>query len=306
MSAPTPYFSVVTPSYNQGNWIEGCIESVLSQGVDDFEHIVFDNCSTDETAAIAARHSHLQFHSERDRGQSHALNKALELARGEIVCWLNADDQYAPGAFDVVRREFTRPEVDVIFGDAREVFFDGRPSEVRRARFGDRDDFLYWWEKRTDLLQPAVFFRRKLLARTGPLEEDFYIMMDTELWWRMTAIAHFHYIPEVLAIQQRQPESKTVMNVALLFEEKQRFFDPLLKERFPASWPKNVLARHYTMGMRFARLAEAAGDRRMAQTMLRLSVRQNPAMLLSPTWWKARVKAGKQRNPTPPLAALQP
>ena len=80
-----PFFSVVTPSWNQGAWIEGCIKSVLQQGVEDFEHIVFDNCSDDQTAEVLARYPHLQTHIERDSGQSNALNKGFRQARGEII-----------------------------------------------------------------------------------------------------------------------------------------------------------------------------------------------------------------------------
>ena len=104
MSERPPFFSVVTPSFNQAKWIGGCIESVLAQGTDDFEHIIFDNCSSDDTAAVVARHPHVLWHREPDRGQSEALNKAMVLARGEVICWLNADDRYLPGAFEMVRQ----------------------------------------------------------------------------------------------------------------------------------------------------------------------------------------------------------
>ena len=291
MSGDAPFFSVLTPSWNQAAWIEGCITSVLAQGVgDDFEHLVFDNCSTDGTAEILARFPHLRCTSEPDRGQAHALNKALALARGEIICWLNADDQYLPGALARVRREMAQPGVDVVFGDAQEVFFDGRPAGVRRARFERREDFLFWWEKRVDLLQPAVFFRRSAIERVGPLREDLHFIMDTELWWRLSECFAFHRIAVPLALQQRQPESKTIRQVASIYEEKARVFTPLLDAAGPRRRWRTRAARRAGMGRRWLGLAQsaaAAKDAEAARDFLARSRKANPLLLLAPRWWRA-------------------
>jgi glycosyltransferase involved in cell wall biosynthesis len=83
----SPFFSVVTPSWNQGGFLRGCVESVLAQGGGDFEHLVFDNLSTDGTAQVATGFPHLRFFGERDSGQSEAVNKGLRLAQGEVLCW---------------------------------------------------------------------------------------------------------------------------------------------------------------------------------------------------------------------------
>ena len=308
MSERAPYFSVVTPSFNQAAWFEGCIKSVLAQGIDGFEHIVFDNCSSDGTAEIAARYPHLRFHAEPDRGQSHALNKALALARGEIVCWLNADDQYLPGAFEIARREFARPDVDVIFGDAEEIFFDGRPSAVRTARFERREDLLIWWEKRTDLLQPAVFFRRSLLERIGPLREDLHMIMDTELWWRMSALCRFHRIDKPLAVQQRQPDSKTMKHAERIYDEKARVFWPILCDEHPGQRLHYWLARHRGMGRRYLGLAQSASreDRSLALHFLKRSAGENPFVTLTPSWWKALLFASRQPSGVASTRPAQP
>jgi glycosyltransferase involved in cell wall biosynthesis len=186
MNASRPFFSVVTPSFNQASYVEGCIRSVLEQGVDDFEHIIFDGGSTDGSTEIFARYPHLQWTSEPDRGQAHALNKGFARARGDVICWLNTDDQYLPGTFEIVRRELSRPSVDVIYGDAEEVYFDGRPRRRREAKFPSREAMLRWWTKEVDILQPAVFFRRSVLQSVGPLREDLFIAMDLEFWWRVS------------------------------------------------------------------------------------------------------------------------
>jgi glycosyltransferase involved in cell wall biosynthesis len=289
MSRSAPYFSVITPSFNQARWLEGCIKSVVAQGVADFEHIVFDNASGDGSAEIAARYPHVLWRSEPDRGQAHALNKALAVARGEIVCWLNADDQYLPGAFEIVRRAFAAPEVEVVFGDAREIYFDGRPGGVRRAHFERREDFLFWWEKRTDLLQPAVFFRRSVVARAGPFREDLHLIMDSEMWWRLSAQHRFHYLAQPLALQQRQPDSKTVKHLERIYEEKARVFGPLLAAAWPHRRFRHWLARRRGMGRRYLGLAQSAGgaDRALALRFLRRSADENPFLLCALRWWKA-------------------
>jgi glycosyltransferase involved in cell wall biosynthesis len=283
-----PFFSVVTPSWNQAAWVEGCIQSVLTQGVSDFEHIVFDNRSTDGTSEILARYEHLRVHIESDTGQSNALNKAMRCARGEVICWLNADDQYLPGAFEVVRREFAKPGVDVIYGDAEEDFCDGKPARVRRARFPSRDDLLVWWEKRTDLLQPAVFFRRRLLDEVGPLREDLHVVMDTELWWRLSERHAFHYVGAPLARQQRQPDSKTIKHVARIYEEKDRVFTPLLEEADPNARRGNVRARRLGMGRRWLGLAQSAAETNpeAARDFLARARNENTWLVLSPSWWR--------------------
>ncbi len=294
-----PYFSVITPSYNQAPWLEGCLQSVLVQGVTDFEHILFDNSSTDGTGAILAPHPHLIAKSEPDSGQADALNKGLRLARGEIVCWLNADDQYLPGAFEVVRREFAKPGVDVIFGDALEDACDGRPPSLRRARFRDRADLLIWWEKRTDILQPAVFFRRSLLDRAGLLREDLHLILDTELWWRLSERSTFHYIPEPLALQQRQPDSKTVKHAHRIYEEKARVFAPLLHEAQPGKRLQHMLSRRLGMGRRYLGLAQLSGLAHRADAFrnLKTSARQNPLMLLAPSWLRTLAFLLRARTP---------
>jgi glycosyltransferase involved in cell wall biosynthesis len=284
----SPFFSVITPSWNQGAWIEGCIQSVLGQGTADFEHLVFDNCSTDGTAKALARHPHLQVHCEPDTGQANALNKALRVARGEIICWLNADDQYLPGAFACAIEEFAKPGVDVIYGDAEEDFCDGQPARVRRARFPSREDLLIWWEKRTDLLQPAVFFRRSVAEEVGPLREDLHVVLDTELWWRMSERHTFHYVGRPLARQQRQPDSKTIKHMPRIYEEKHRVFTPLLDAAQPQRRLRNAVARRVGMGRRWLGLAQSAlpANPEAARDFLGRARAENRALVLSLRWWR--------------------
>ena len=221
-----PYFTVITPSWNQGKFLGSCIGSVVSQNDPDFEHLVFDNRSTDGTARVMEDFPHVQFVSEPDRGQSHAVNKGLAAAKGEIICGLNSDDEYAPGTFARLRAAFSNPATNVVFGDVKQVSYDGRGETVLEARFGSRLDFIRWWRSDVKLHQPAVFFRRKVAVETGFLREDLHLVLDYEYWWRISEKFDFQHIPGVLAIQHRQPDSKTVRAWHIALKEREKVFSP--------------------------------------------------------------------------------
>ena len=222
----SPFFSVITPSWNQGKFLRGCIESVRAQGDSDFEHLIFDNCSTDDTANVAADFPHVRFFCEKDHGQSDAVNKGLRAARGEIICWLNSDDEYEAGAFAALRRVFENPDIQVVFGDVRQVGYDGAGDALACGCFETRLDLVRWWSGRVKLHQPAVFFRRSVLEKIGPLREDLHYAMDYEFWWRMSEVFRFEYLPQVLAVQHRQPGSKTILAWQKVLEERERIFSP--------------------------------------------------------------------------------
>ena len=221
-----PYFSVITPSWNQGAYLEECIKSVSGQGDSDFEHLIFDNCSTDSTAGVIAKYPHVTCVRESDRGQSDAVNKGFLTAKGEIICWLNSDDAYPIGLFQRLRELFADPSVDVVFGDVLQKNYDGSEDGIAVARFERREDLVRWWGRDVKLHQPAVFFRRSVREQTGLLDESLHYALDYEYWWRMSEKHRFLYVPEVLAIQHRQPESKTIMAWHRVMEERERIFSP--------------------------------------------------------------------------------
>lgn len=276
------YFSVITPSWNQGKFLRGCIGSVVNQNDPDFEHLIFDNCSTDRTAEIVAEFPHVRFVSESDRGQAHAVNKGLVAARGEIICWLNSDDEYSPGAFSALRAAFSDPAVQVVFGDVRQISYDGQGEVIACGKFESRLDLIRWWGSDVKLHQPAVFFRRDVVTSAGLLREDLHYALDYEYWWRISESCRFHYIPQVLAIQHRQPDSKTIRNWAKVLEERERIFSPsynLIDGGRPASLGmerRNCLAKQYLI------LAWAAQDPACARKNLLNAWRQSPSLVLRP------------------------
>ena len=199
--------SVVTPSYQQAPYLERTVRSVMGGGVDDVEHIVMDGGSTDGSVEILQRYPHLIWRSERDRGQTHAINKGLHLATGDILCWLNSDDTYMPGALARVLQLFdAHPEIDFIHAhcfvvDEHDAIFDLAPARpFPDHRLPDKQLFMS---------QPASFWRRRLWERVGDLDESYHYAMDFEYWLRIILNGTTLCVPEVLANFRLIPGTKS-------------------------------------------------------------------------------------------------
>lgn len=209
-AAPRPLFSILTPSFNQGCFLATNLRSVATQRPDGVEHVVVDNASTDETRAILAAMPHVRWLSEPDRGQSHALNKALALARGEIIGWINADDAYERGALDAVLRRFNAVDRPLIVaGGVRHVDIDGRELGVFRPKPRELDQMVAFWTGGYGFEQPGVFVRRELLDRIGGLDESLHYVMDYDLLLRARAAAPIAIVDAVVARFVEHDASKT-------------------------------------------------------------------------------------------------
>jgi glycosyltransferase involved in cell wall biosynthesis len=233
-----PLVTVVTPSLNQGKFIAEALWSVLEQDHPHLEHLVVDGGSTDGTLDIlrdfALRYpARLTWTSERDRGQTEALNKGFRRARGEILGWLNADDAYQPGAIRMAVNALADfPDAAVIYGRARFIGAAGEdlgPYPVVAP---------FDWRLLANhcyICQPAAFIRRAPLLEAGLLDERFQSCMDYELWVRLGKRYRFQFVDADLARSRMYLQTKTFAARGQMFAEALR----LLKHHYgyvPLSW----------------------------------------------------------------------
>ena len=204
-----PLVTIITPSYNQGRFIAATIESVLAQDYPHIEYVIMDAVSTDETAEVAGRYTgRLEFISEKDRGQSHAINKGFQRARGEIVAWLNSDDTLLPGA---VRRAVAaleaHPEAAACYGEGYLMDEAGHIT----CRFPHTQPFDFWRLVNVSdyILQQSVFFRRAALEQIGWVREDLHYVMDWDLLIRLAKRWPLHYVPAYFGCLREYGAAKT-------------------------------------------------------------------------------------------------
>jgi glycosyltransferase involved in cell wall biosynthesis len=179
-----PKISIITPSYNQGQFIEETIASVLDQNYPNLEYIVVDGGSKDNTLDIIRKYEHRLSYwvSEKDGGQSEAINKGFKRATGDIIAWLNSDDILLPGALHRVAEALTTGGLDLVNGYT--VVIDEN-SNILTSHFTLKQK--KWYAKRGIyyLNQPAMFWKRSILEKVGYLKEDFHTEMDKELLIRI-------------------------------------------------------------------------------------------------------------------------
>lgn len=175
--------SIITPSYNQGQFLEQTIDSVLSQGHPNLEYIIIDGGSTDNSVEIIRKYEkHLHFWvSEKDKGQSDAINKGLKIASGDIINWLNSDDYYEAGALNAIARHFEQENILVVAGSSN-IWKHGKISH--RSGGTDLYDSLEKTIGFARIDQPETFFRKKALDKMGPLNQHLHYVMDREWWIR--------------------------------------------------------------------------------------------------------------------------
>jgi glycosyltransferase involved in cell wall biosynthesis len=178
-----PLFSVVTPSFNQGRFIEGTISSVLSQDYERIEYIVVDGGSKDSTIDILRKYEgRIVWKSEPDHGQADGVNKGFSMAKGDIFGWLNSDDTYLPGAIRTVVQYFEEhPEVVMVYGEAHIIDQNGRTT----GKYRSEPFRLARLSKTCFICQPTVFMRREVFRKIGLLDIDLETCMDYDYWIRI-------------------------------------------------------------------------------------------------------------------------
>jgi glycosyltransferase involved in cell wall biosynthesis len=229
-----PLVSIITPSYNQGRFLEATIRSVLEQDYPHLEYIVIDGGSTDDSVAIIERYDDrlAYWESQPDRGQAHAVNKGLVRAQGEIFGWLNSDDLLAPAAVSrSVQIFLDQPEIDVVYGRLARIDEFGRPVPTPilpkdRLEFGSA-----YVIGECIVNQPGAFWRRRIMDQVGFLDENLIYSLDYQYWIRMAlAGAKFRRLSAVVAFFRLSPGSKTVGQTAAQAEEQFETLEKVLAD----------------------------------------------------------------------------
>jgi len=225
-----PRITIITPSYNQGAFLERTILSVLNQGYSDLEYIIIDGGSTDESVSIIRKYeSRLHYWSSGpDRGQTHAINEGLARAGGEVVNWLNSDDYLEPGALFKVADAFEHPET-MIFAGYSTLH---QPRGIVKKRTSGPGLSLTDLLSSGQIMQPSTFFRRSVFLQTGLLPESLHFMMDHYLWFRCLLkypSSAFVYTEEMLAHVEMHENAKSVKSLEYFREDRLLIFASLFK-----------------------------------------------------------------------------
>lgn len=203
-----PCISVVTPSYNQEEFICDNLKSIKNQNYSNVEHLVFDGQSTDDTVDKLQCYEtkyNLKWVSEEDNGQSEAINKGFRNAEGEIIGWLNSDDVYFDDqVLNRVARYFSICQADIIYGDIALISEDSKVISIEPAFEFDYNDLCY----NNPIRQPAVFFR-KSVVKNHLLDEELDYTMDYEYWMRLASKYEFMNVSDVLSGFRVHQEQKT-------------------------------------------------------------------------------------------------
>ena len=216
--------SIITPSYNQAPFLEQTMQSVLEQDYPHIEYIVVDGGSTDNSAEIIKTYADRLAYwiSERDSGQSEAINKGFARANGEIVAWLNSDDYYMRNTISVVVRCFEQnPDAVMLYGDMLAVDEEGQTINVLKYKQLSLEDLLCF----QIIGQPSVFFRHSALNKTGLLDPSFHFMLDHHLWIRLAEQGRILHIPQVWSAARYHPQAKNRARAAEFGREAFRVLD---------------------------------------------------------------------------------
>ena len=213
-----PKLTIVTPSYNQGQFIEQTIRSILLQNYPNLEYIVIDGGSNDSTRAILERYSPWisYWQCEKDNGQSHAINLGFSLAGGDYYAWINSDDFYLEGVFEKVIRTFVTQQTEFVYGYSYNLnIADNQQELIKVPPLHD------YFIKIPTLMQPACFWKAGIHE---PIWEEMHCAMDYELWLRLVKGHKRTRIRQPLAVAHVHGDAKT--------------FDPKMKAKWDADQAK--------------------------------------------------------------------
>jgi glycosyltransferase involved in cell wall biosynthesis len=260
--------SIITPSYNQAGYLEQTIQSVLNQTYRNFEYIIIDGGSGDDSVDIIKkfRDRIAYWISEPDKGQADAINKGFRRAKGDLLCWVNSDDILYPDFLSRRVKEFRdNPDVDMIYGDIDR----GTDLSVRRIRRGRKTDIKKMLKKaECPIPQQSAMWRREVLEKIGYLDPQWHVLLDREYFIRTAAKCSIKYIPGTVAFFRNQERSKSIMDKLKWAQELPRYYEMIFNDniyQLPSgllSGRNKCLSKIY---MRCARIFERTGKQQQAR-----------------------------------------
>lgn len=234
-----PYISIVTPSYNQGDYLEQTICSVLEQKDASFEYIIIDGGSTDKSIEIIKKYSRFLKYwvSEKDNGQAHAINKGLALSTGEVFNWINSDDFLEPGALKNVSDFFNTAESISALAGKVKIFSTTTSEVIQNENINSRD--LLIWKQGLKFVQPGVWLKRSEIQKCGGINEHYHFAFDWDLYIRyLYLFPNIQEVDTLLVNFRLHKYSKTVSSSSeFIREEREIVYDLYKNKNFRALHP---------------------------------------------------------------------
>jgi glycosyltransferase involved in cell wall biosynthesis len=298
-----PGLAIVTPAYNQAQFLPDTIESVLGQDVP-VEYLVINDGSTDATHSVLDGFGRcLRSISRENRGQTPTINEGWTKTSAPIIGWLNSDDTLLPGAARfAVEYLDAHPEVDIVYGTTVFTDADGKVLGEPAGRPYDRDDVLR--RGLNPIPQPSAFLRRRVIEHVGPLDGSLYYFMDWDLWLRAGLHHRIVHVPKPLSTYRLHCASKTVAEERRVAPEILRVYEGYFRRTDIPPEVKAVEAE----ALLFAGLTSAVyllhgGDAPGARRLTLRAMRSNPRLALNPS--ALRRAAYCAAGSTPPYRAIR-
>jgi glycosyltransferase involved in cell wall biosynthesis len=213
--------SIVVPTLNHGDTIEHTLLSIINQGDQNYEIIIMDGGSSDNTKDIIDKYRDYitYFESRKDNGQSDAINRGFGFADGDLYAWINSDDYYLPNAFRLVKKTFSEnKEIDIVVGSGDVVTKDCQFLKHIKGLEMKRDNLLGWHNDQW-IMQQCCFWTAEIWKKSGGVDEDLHLLMDYDLWLRFSSLGRSKAIEDRIAIMRYYKEAKTVALRSRMKEE---------------------------------------------------------------------------------------
>jgi glycosyltransferase involved in cell wall biosynthesis len=222
-----PSISIVTPSYNQGQYLEQTITSILDQSYPGLEYVIIDGGSTDNSVEIIKKYErHLKFWvSEKDKGQANAINKGLQYCKGDVFNWINSDDYLDKGALHKIGASFSDKKVQLVAGRVNN--FSTTQSDIAENKDLTAENLLTW-KYGTSFVQPGVWMLRDCFIKCGGVDEQFHYAFDWDLLIRyLHKFSEVKYIDDVLVNFRLHDSSKTVQLIERFEQEERKIIEKI-------------------------------------------------------------------------------